>query len=92
MTIKKAKNKIAIYLRNEFKVSLADAYKMAKAYAKAFSFSMVGEHILEGLAQEACYNESLKELMSKYFELRYDYYYDEFHEELVNVYDAILKS
>lgn len=92
MTIKKVKNKVAMYLRNEFKVSLADAYKMAKVYAKAFSFSMVGDHILEALAQEAYHNKSLEEVMLKYFKLEHDYYYDEYHEELVSVYDAIPKD
>ena len=78
-----------MYLR-KFGVSLPDAYKLGKAYAKAYSFSTV-DNILEALAREAEYDNSLKQVMSKYFELSYDYYYDEYHEEFVNIYDAVPK-
>ncbi len=91
MTIKKAKNKIGMYLHKSFGVSLPDAYKMGKVYARTFSFSTVGEDILDGLAQEAYHDESLKKVMSKYFDLSSDYYYDEYHEESVWVYSAVPK-
>jgi hypothetical protein len=90
MTVKKVKNKVAMYLRKNFGVALPDAYKMGKIYAKTFVFYGV-DHVLEALAQEASYNKSLEEVMLKYFKLEHDYYYDEYHEEFVSVHNAIPK-
>jgi len=80
-----------MYLRKKFGVALPDAYKMGKVYAQTFSFHGISDSILEALTQEACYDESLEQMMSKYFELKYDCYYDECHQEFVNVYNAIPK-
>lgn len=79
MTTKKVANKIAKFLRKNYRVNFGDSFKMGKKFAQNFSLNKLDGSILEALAQEAFFNTSFDKVFSRYFLYSVSSQYDSVH-------------